>query len=183
MDAEGEVLATHEGPRTVEAFRQTTAGAQRYATLKAVKDPTPAQRVDLFLAELELGKLDLAAARERRGQLSGLTPEQEARVSAGLTDLEIMDMANGLGQRPDAAQRAALGGRYHAMLQEGRRPTGEEAFQPFYILILDWAEQQKDAAAFEQALGALRERFGAQPGVDRFFKAQEERLAKIKASK
>lgn len=180
MDAEGEVLATHEGPRTVEAFRQTTAGAQRYATLKAVKDPTPQQRVDLFLAELDLGKLDLAAARQRRTELTGLTPEQETKVSQALTDLEILDMAQALGQRPSPQQRAELGGRYHAMLQEGRRPTGEQAFQPFYILMLDWAEQQKNAAAFEQALGALRERFGSQPGVDRFFKAQEERLQRIK---
>ncbi len=180
MDAEGEVLATHEGPRTVEAFRATTAKAQRYVALKAVKDPTPAQRADLFLAELELGKLDLAAARQRRTELTGLTPEQETKVSQAMTDLEIVGMAQELGQRPDAAQRAALGGRYHAMLEEGRRPTGDEAAQPFYVLMLDWAEQQKDAAAFEQALSALRERFGSQPGVDRFFKAQEERLKRFK---
>lgn len=181
MDAEGEVLAAHEGPRTVEAFRQTATRAKRFAELKAVKDPTPAQRVDLFMAELDLGRLDLAAARERRGQLTGLTPEQEAQVSQAITDLEIVDMANALGQRPTPAQRAELGGRYHAMLEEGRRPAGEQASQAFYILMLDWAEQQKDAPAFEQALGALRERFGAQPGVERFFKAQEERLARLKA--
>ncbi|MCO5169175.1 MAG: hypothetical protein M9894_22760 [Planctomycetes bacterium] len=180
MDAQGEVLVTHQGPRTVEAFRAGAAAAQRYLELRAVKDPTPAQQVDLLLAEVDLGKLDLDAARARKDALTGLTPEQEARVAQALTDLEVMAMAQGLTRQADAAQRRALGGRFRAMLQEGRRPAGDQAAQPFYVLILDWAEHERDVATFEQALGALRERYGAQPGTERFFKQQEERLARLK---
>lgn len=184
MDASGDVIATHEGPREVAAFAATVARAQRYVELRAVADPTPAQKLDLFLTELEMGKLDLAAAQTRRAALEGLTPEQEARISTALTDLEVMDVLKSTpppaaGQ--EAQVKAQLGARFHEMLQAGKRPAGDQPYQAFYGLIMDWAEAQKNVAAFEQALGAMRERFGKMPQAAQFFRAQEERLARLKA--
>jgi hypothetical protein len=182
MDEKGDVLAQHQGPRTVDGFKATVGKAQKYVDLKKVASPTPAQKLELFQIELEMGKLDLATARARKAELTGLTPEQEAKLSGALTDLEVMDALKSAQPKPgqEAALRAELGGRFHAMLQEGRRPTSDQVVEPFYSLILDWAEKEKNVAAFEQALGALRERFGSNPQAARFFKAQEERLARFK---
>lgn len=182
MDQNGDVLAVHQGPRTVDGFKASVGKAQRYVELKQVASPTPAQKLELFKIELEMGKLDLAAARTRKAELTGLTPEQEKELSGVLTDLEVMDILQKAQPQPgqEAALRAELGGRFHAMLQEGKRPAGDRAVEPFYSLILDWAEKEKNAAAFEQALGALRERFGQTPQAARFFKAQEERLARLR---
>lgn len=183
MDAEGEVLAVHKGARTVEGFQATAASAQRYLDLKAVADKTPEQKLELFLAELDLGKLDLQQARQRKAELSGLTPEQETRVGQALTDLEVMDaLEKARPQSREEATRikAELGAKFQAMFAEGRRPSSDQAAEAFYGLILEHAEQQKDAASFEAALNAMRERFGKYPGADKFFKQAEERLARLR---
>jgi hypothetical protein len=185
MDAEGEVLAEHDGPREVAAFKQTAAKAQRYLELRAVADPTPAQKLDLFVAELEMGKLDLAAAKARKATLGTLTPEQEARISTALCDLEVMDILEKTQQPAPGEEtklRAELGKRFHDMLQAGQRPSGDQPFQAFWGLIMDWAEQEKNVAAFEEALGAMRERFGKLPQAGQFFKQQEERLARLRTA-
>lgn len=183
MDAEGDVLATHEGPRTVEGFQATAKAAQHYLDLKGLASPTPAQQVELLLAELQLGKVGLEAARQRKEGLEGLTPEQSTQIDQALTDLEIRDVlekAQPSSQEEANRLKAELGARFQAMFKEGRRPAGDQATQAFYGLILDHAEQEKDAATFAEALGILRERYGKQPGTERFFKAQEERLAKLR---
>lgn len=175
----------HQGPREVAAFAATAAKAQRYVELRAVADPTPAQKVELLVTELEMGKLDLAAAQARKAALTGLTPEQEAQLSTALTDLEVMDILKNTpppAQGQEAKVKGELGARFHEMLQAGKRPSGDQPYQAFYGLIMDWAEQQKDVAAFEQALGAMRERFGAMPQAAQFFRAQDERLARLKAA-
>jgi hypothetical protein len=185
MDANGDVLAVHQGPREVSAFAATAAKAQRYVELRAVADPTPAQKVELFVTELEMGKLDLAAARTRKAALTGLTPEQEAQISSALTDLEVMDVLKNTpppAQGQEAQVKAQLGARFHEMLQAGKRPSADQPYQAFYGLIMDWAEANKNVAAFEQALGAMRERFGAMPQAAQFFRAQDERMARLKAA-
>jgi hypothetical protein len=185
MDANGDVLAEHDGPRDVAAFAATAAKAQHYVELRAIADPTPAQKLELFLAELGMGKLDLATAQTRKAALTGLTPEQEAQVSTALTDLEVMDI---LKNTPNPAPgqegpvKVELGGRFHAMLEAGKRPSADQPFQAFYGLIMDWAEAQKNVPAFEQALGAMRDRFGKIPQAAQFFRAQDERLARLKAA-
>lgn len=184
MDASGDVLAEHDGPRTVAAFAATAARAQRYVELRAIADPTPAQKVELFLAELGMGKLDLATAQTRRAALEGLTPEQEAQISTALTDLEVMNILQTTPNRPgqEGPIKVQLGGRFAEMLAAGKRPSADQPFQAFYGLIMDWAEAQKDVAVFEQALGAMRERFGKLPQAAQFFRAQDERLARLKAA-
>lgn len=185
MDAAGDVLAEHDGPRDVAAFAATAAKAQRYVELRGLADPTPAQKVELFLAELGMGKLDLAAAQTRKAALEGLTPEQEAQISTAMTDMEVMNiLQNTPNPAPgqEGAVKVELGGRFHAMYAEGKRPSADQPFQAFYGLIMDWAEAQKDVAAFETALGAMRERFGKMPQAANFFRAQDERLARLKAA-
>lgn len=183
MDAAGDVLATHEGPRTVEAFRATAKGAQHYVELKALADPTPAQRVELLLLELQMGKIGLEEGRKRRDALGEAAKPEAARIEQALTDLEVRDALEKAQPRTQAEAeqlKADLGQRFQAMLAAGRHPTGEQETQAFYGLIMEWAEKQKDPDTFEKALSGMRERFGKLPAADRFFKQAEERLARLR---
>lgn len=165
------------------------ATGRDYLALKNKQNPTAAEQAKLLEAELEMGKVGYAEAKERRAALEGLSAEQAAKLDAELVNLEVMDILDRAPNEPPAGadvkawqqeQRVALGKQFHAMLQQGRTPTGEEAYQPFYILIMDYAVEAKDPASFEAALGKMRERFGENPNAAGFFKMQEERLAKLK---
>ncbi len=165
------------------------ATGRDYLALKNKQNPTPAEKAKLLETELEMGKVGFAEAKERRAALEGLSPEQAAKLDAELVNLEVMDILDRAPNEPPAGadvkawqqeQRVALGKQFHAMLQQGRTPTGDEAYQPFYILIMDYSVEAKDPASFEAALGKMRERFGENPSAAGFFTMQEERLAKLK---
>ena len=66
------------------------------------------------------------------------------------------------------------------MFKAGREPAAKGDIGPFYDLMLEYAEAEKDAALFEKALGKLRENFGDNPRMEKYWKTQEDRLAKIK---
>jgi len=181
MDAEGEVVAQPQD-RSVEALQAVADEVGPYLELRGVEDPTDAQRVELFLAELGLGTLDYAEAEERAGALPELSAEQQAEVDQGLVDLEIVHVLEQEQPRTKAA-RAELGGRFAAMLEEGKAPSGGRAAEVFYVLLLDHAEAEGDAGLFETGLDALREAFAAHmenPRVQQFFQQQEQRLEQLR---
>jgi hypothetical protein len=177
LDEEGEVISSPNG-RSVDAFRAGAAAAQAFLDLRNLENPTPAQQVELFLTELDMGRLNLAEANERKAGLS-LTAEQEAQVAEALTDLEILAMLEeGQPRTPDA--QAALGRRYKALWDDGRRPNGQRAKEVFYIMLLEAGFADGDADLFEGALGELRTEFGGNPRARQFFQQQEQRLEQLR---
>ena len=66
------------------------------------------------------------------------------------------------------------------MKKAGRIPTDEERMQPFWIFMMDYAEDKKEVATFEEALKALKEKFGGNPQAAKFFEQKEEILKKLK---
>jgi hypothetical protein len=174
MDAEGNVISKVKGARTVENFQKAVDAGNRYQTLSAKKDRTPAEDMEFFKLQWGMGNLTPEQAHARIDAMKGLTDAQKADL---LIPVEIKEH---LPKSRDPAAAQAAGKYYAQMYKEGRKPKTEADMQPYYILMLSYAEAQKDVKLFETALGELKKEFGSNPNATRFFAFQEKRLEKLK---
>ena len=62
-------------------------------------------------------------------------------------------------------------------------PTSDQAMQPYYVLTLTHAEEQKDVQTFEAALKVLKDKFGKVEAAQGFFTEKEKKLAELKEPK
>lgn len=181
MDAEGEVVGGVQD-RSVEGFRAAMAQAVEFTTLRAKKDRTPAEDLRFLSAELRLGKVKNADARERANALKGLDDAGKKALDAFLLGLDIRDVRETI-KSPAPEPRIAAGKKFAEMWAAGREPAlDDDVYPDFFALMLDHAEAVRDPALFEKALGKIREKFGDKPFAANFFKRQEARLEKLKAA-
>ena len=185
MDAEGnEVGRTGYkagGPAVwIAAADEFLGRARTYRDLSAKAERTPAEEAELLSIEIAMGKLDLAAAKDRLAGLKGLSAEQVRRVEAALTDLEVTELVKKNPPR-GPADMAALGAKFAALFAAGRVPTSQEAAGPFFVGLAEHAYAQKDARLLEAAIEGVKERFGTGRDVMRFVDAQTKRLEELRA--
>jgi len=178
LDAKGDVVATLQ-ERTVEGFRKMMKGAGDFAALSGKEKRTPAEEMRLVRLLHDMDRIEADEARARANAL--VEPDEAVKKDRDdfLVMLDVVGELEGKNLREPAA-RVEVGKTFHDWWKAGREPKDEAAVQPFFILMLDYAEAEKDVALFEKALGKLREAFGSRPETERFFKNQEGRLAKLK---
>lgn len=183
LDANGDVIAQLKGGRSVEGFRSMMADGAKFVAVRAKEKKTLDDEVFLLQHDVSMGNVTLEQATGRAKALQGLSDAQKKEVDAALLDLEIRAVLP-KSRTPDAqkAEAIAAGKRYAELWAAGREPTNDEAFQPFFVLMLEHAESVKDAALFEKALGKVREKFGSNPNAAKFFERQDARLAALKAA-
>lgn len=182
MNADGDIIAKLTGGRDVAGFREMMASAAKYEEIRAKAEHSPADKLFLLLHSLDMGNVDVEAARKSAAELEGLDDGQRREIEGKLTDLEIMAVLGKPKSREEAEELARqAGGKFAAMWAKGREPTSDEAYQPFFILMMDHAETNKDVDLFERALARMRERFGESDEAQRFFTSADERLATLKA--
>jgi hypothetical protein len=182
MEPDGTVIAVHDGPRDAAGFAATGTLAASYLALREkAAGGDPAAKIDFLMVQLELGQAGDAEAGERLKALGTLTPEQEKRIAAlrsGAAVREVMKTVT------DEAAQIAAGGKFFAMKKAGRpAPTTDADAQPYWICLLYFAEEKKDVATYEEALGALKARFGHLERAKDFFRTAEETLKELKAEK
>ena|SRR5688572_7326876 len=181
MDAKGEVLAQVPWKeRTVDGFRKTLKAAGEYSALAAKEKRTPAEEMKLLRLQHEMHKVEDAAARERAIAIDVTDEAVKKDRDAFVFQIDVAAELKGKNLR-EAPARLALGKTFSEWWAAGKEPTEDDLAQPYFILMLDFAESGRDVALFEKALGRLRERFGSLPKSEGFFKKQEERLQKLKA--
>jgi len=174
LDPAGDVIAHHKGRFTVESMAATLKRAERFLALRSADDPV--ERLDLLLVELGVLRLTPEEAAARADALDDLPADEARRLEGALADHAIMSLWHQTLPR-SARARAELGARYWAMYEEDRRPSGAEATQTFYLLILDHAEAAGAPDVFRAALGELRAVFGSRAAP--FFEQQERRLRRL----
>lgn len=181
LDADGNVVAKHQGQRDVSGFVATGKKAQAFLDLKAKADKgDKAAKYDLLVAQLELSHLDLATAKKRIEELSDLNADQKAKLNGLLVDLEIADIAKSITN--DKKTQADAGKKFLEMKKAGKTPKGDETVGNFYVCIMEYAETQKDAATFEEAMNAVLKHYGTRINA-KWKQTSEERLAKLKEGK
>jgi hypothetical protein len=181
MDAEGGILAIHEDEPSAAGFARTGEKVKTFAVLKdkAAKGDAAAQ-VDLILAELEMGRIKADEA-EKKFKASKPTKEQEAKFASMLVNSSVLQDVEALENKD---QEKALAKKYYDRFKEGKPgPTSDQAMQPYYVLTLTYAEEQKDVQTFEAALKMLKDKFGKVEAAQGFFTEKEKKLAELKESK
>ena len=182
MDEKGDLIAKLGGSRDIEGFTAMMQSAAKFMEVRGKAEKTLDDQVFLLSHDIQMGNVKLDEAKARAAGLEGLSDAQKKTIDGLLTDLEITAALGNPTSREEADELAkAAGAKFAEMWAAGREPTSDEAFQPFYILMLNHAEAQGDAGLFERALGKLKEKFGDEPRAARFFDMQNERLEKLKA--
>jgi len=153
LDAEGNVTAK-QGERTVAGF---TATADKLAKLKELEAKAKPGDVlaaaDLLIARLELGNLDLMAAKKAVAALGRVDDARQKTIDQELVNLEVSESLQTIRSQEDMEARQKT---FAEMLAAGRVPTGLAA-RSFYSLVLSYAEKQRDAKMFAQALDGLEQ--------------------------
>jgi len=167
MDAEGSILAIHEDEPSAAGFGRTGEKVKAFSALKekAAKGDKAAQ-VDLLLAQLEMFK-------EAKP-----TKEQEAKFASLLVNTSVMQEVEALENKD---QEKALAKKYYERCKEGKPgPTSDQAMQPYYVLALTYAEEQKDVATFEAVFATLKGKFGHVEAAKGFFEEKAKKLEELK---
>lgn len=182
MDSEGAVLAKHNGGRSVKGFEATGKNVVAYMELKKkAEGDEKAAKIDLVLVEIELGKTSLEDGQKKLKELGELSKDQQAKLDGILTNGKVMETVKPL-RRNDKQGMIDAGKKFFEMKKEGKIPSGDQEFQFFHILIMDYAESAKDAKGFEESYAALKERF-ADSINKQWVQQNDERLKKLKESK
>ena len=154
MDAEGNVLA-EQGERSVKAFTKTlnSLKAWQAAKQKAAGGVAVAKK-ELFLAELDLGKLSVADARTHLKELTNLSKDETATVEDRIRGLEVKEILEGARTPADMAKGAE---KLLAMHPAGNVPSGQPGLRVYGVLISQTV-QKKDWKLCDELLAALRTR-------------------------
>ncbi|HEX5052191.1 MAG TPA: hypothetical protein VFZ65_10495 [Planctomycetota bacterium] len=165
MDVDGNVLSKPQ--RSVKAFVETLAQTKVLVALRAKGDKaTPAEKKQLFLAELELGMIPANELEARAAKVPDLDKEQKALVAQKLVDAEVSAVLR--KARELGADK--VGESLADMAKKGRVPSDVMAGS-FWPQVLQHASKQKDARLAQQAYDALMVRYASEKG-DRFEKVK-----------
>lgn len=159
LDAQGELLAQHNGPRTVEGFQATVAKGQEFLDLVAKAEAGDEQaQIELAMVEAELGRIDYEAAKKR---LEGrtLTAEQSARLERLRLKSVVMEHLAKLQGAPrgDATALNAAGEAFYPFLAAGATPeSGTMEANVFLQVLAGWTENLEDVAKLEKIHAYLK---------------------------
>jgi len=182
MDAEGNILAKHDGSRDAAGFSETGKKVSGFMDLrKKAEKGDKATKIDYLIAQLELEHVKPDEAEKRLKELGKPSKEQQAKLDSALANAAVLEIAKSV-----KSKEGVIGaGKKYLEMHKAKKPvpSSERAFQIYWIWMMDAAEGLKDAATYETALKALKARFGDLPDAQDFFKGKEETLNKLKADK
>jgi hypothetical protein len=164
MDADGDVLATHEDDRTMDAMTATAAKAKEAAALKAkaAKGDAAAQ-VEWLTRQIDSGTIGHAAAIAKAATLK-LDPERKKALDKKLFDLEILDIRSSVQSEADVLPAAK---KILALAEAKKVPEGDEAFDFYWQILCGAGNQAKDAKLFAAGYELAKDRFGDNPKYKR----------------
>jgi len=183
LDSEGGVLLPHKGERSVASFGETAKKVAAYLDLKARagKGDKKAQ-CEVFLVQMELKLVRFDEAKKRREELDKeLSADQKKKYEGLLVGLEVASMLEKVNMR-DKAALIETGKKFLEMKKAGRIPVGGDEEINFWVIILEYCEDQKDAATYEEALGVVKKKLGARANK-RWLEQKEATLKKLKETK
>jgi hypothetical protein len=178
LDADGEVLGEPRG-RTVGDFTAALREISRVREILAKEALTKAERVELYLLETGLGRLDVLEAEERMEALGKLEGEAAKRVLGAYADVEYEDYMRNPPRNDD--ERAYVGRGFAEMAAEGRVPANRKYLPNFWRFQVLAAREESDVAAFERALRGLRSVAGEDEEVKKALPALEAELKKLRS--
>ena len=174
LEADGTKIASPSA-REVANFASTLTAINDWRALSSKKSRKKNEEARLLLAELALGRLDLAAAKERLATVrKALSAEQLAEVTNEIDLIEIGEVLSAAGR-----DRAKAYATFAEMAEAGRRPRGPRSIN-FWFGVMTHALESKNAKLLESALGTAKTEFAERAGIERALKRFEDGLAELK---
>lgn len=179
LDADGDVLLKHEGPRTVAGFNRTLSLLQALVDARArVAGGDQSAQLELFMAEAGLGLLDFETAKVRLEKLPRPTAERQNEIRGLMADLEFEYYRKAQRRLGEARFLAKLG----EMKKNGRLPQGRNAWM-FWWYLMAGASRAGKIEEWEAYLNKVKEIKAGDKQFRRFIEAQERELAVAKRKK
>jgi hypothetical protein len=177
LDTDGNLLCgtdnwTFQNQRGVVGLDQTGKRVAWYLDVKkkAAGGGNP-EKIDLLLADVELGRTKLADAEKRLANLGALTDDQKTLLEGLRVKDEVRPTIDPFIQKGASDNDQIDAGKKFLAIKKAGRPA--PPFAPYYEFywrcILVDAQKEKDAAAFEEALKALKARFGDDRGSSLYY--------------
>jgi hypothetical protein len=178
MDAEGELLATHNGEWATADFTNTAkaAGEGRMLKDKAAKGD-PAAKLEWFCRQLDQGTLNLADAKSKSKEFTKATPAEKQRIDDALFSLEVNELLNNVrseDQFKEAGKKAV------EWLKAGKLPKSTSAFDNLINAALGYSDSTKNAEGFGLALAEVKKKYGDKDRFKPVIEQMEKRLEELK---
>jgi hypothetical protein len=177
LDAKGEILGK-PGGRDVAAFDKTLGALMAIKDLeKRIAAGEKNLDDDLFMAQLAMGKFKTAAEiKEKAKSFKKLTKEQKATIAKAVVGKRVEAAMNSMERGPDA--QIKVGKKFKAIYDEGLFPEGDME-GPFWGLLMEYAESEKDGETMAVALENVKRIFGKQEWATALIEEKEASLKKI----
>jgi hypothetical protein len=180
LDAEGEVVAVHQGARTVAAFEETRNRATAFLGLKKKAEAgDAAAKKEFLIAGVELGRMTLEDVDVKLKALGALTPDQASRLDAVRVNAEVLSMLQKTQRSRDS--QLATGKAFLEMKKAGRpAPCGDQESILYWLLMMGYAEDVEDVATLEEGLRNLRPKIAEDPQAKAFIEGREAVIKRLK---
>ena len=172
LDATGELLAVHEGPRDIAGFEKTVAKAREFAPLLAkAAAGDKAARKQVLLTRVRWKAIAPDELRRQADELE-LSADEKAQIAAGLTDLELLHVR----RLKDPNEALAMLRRIH---DEGRVPASGTPQLMFWNYWLTHADALGDATEYRRAFIELEKLAADEPRYAKRLEDARKRLAEL----
>lgn len=183
LDANGDLLAGRVA-RDVKSFEFSLNKALEVRkelddlARKSAAGDKEAEKL-LFFEKAELLHYSPPEARRAMEGLE-LSEDERKRAEGALVVLEIREAISLL--TPDEKTRIAAGSRFAGMKRAGRLPLDpkKSEWRYFYSFIMVYAESEKDAPLFEEALETYKKQYGSNRLQQNWIRSKEAKLAKLR---
>src|SRR5581483_8199530 len=187
LDAEGGLIYPLRPAMALQAFEEAGERVKRYVELsRKAEKGSDAEKRDLVIAALDLGRIKAEGedgARARLEKLGELSAEQKKALELAETNAFVMAVAMATDTSDKEAHLAA-GRKFIEHKKAGKPlPTARADFQAYWLAIMRVAQEEKDAALYEEGVKALAGRYGQEPTSKAFFEKCAKTLEELKAGK
>jgi hypothetical protein len=184
LDSSGDLIYALRPTPMLEAFTEAGERVTSYVEVgRKAQKGGDAEKRDLVIAALDLGRIKVDDALARLEKLGALTASQKKAFAQAESNAFISEIANSTDPTDKEAIHEA-GRKFTEHRKAGKPlPSSIGDFQSYWIAILGFAVEEKDAALYEEGLKLLKERFGKEPLAKPFFDSCDKTLAELKAEK
>ncbi len=175
MNAAGDVVANHNGARSVEGFKATFVKIDELNALrKRVKAGEKELAAKLLLEELNMGAIKYAAAKKSLAAIKKIKPETKAEIEKILVGMEFNEIMSGLTEENFLEHAAKIAD----MARAGRIPGGRQE-GTFWQIIASWADKKGDLPLLKKAFPYLEEKYGSYPQAKEFLDGLKNRIDEL----
>lgn len=183
MDAEGEVIAQHNGSRDAAGFQESLEKAAKFVDLQ--KRAAAGERdaiIELALVECEMGRIKFAECEARLKDAGELNEAQKATLAGLRIDGRVLAQLEKLqSDRGGQATFLAAAKEFLGMLKAGEIPTSGMAKNVFVQVLASYTKPCEDIEDLKTIRAFLKEELKDNPRAQGFLDQLSGRIADLEA--